>query len=116
MSLPLPWGARERRSSVSWCRCGSICLGAYGARVIAGLVNEVLRKGFSKEFPRYLKNGSFSEGIDSCLGRIDSHDRGLKENMIRPSESILPLPESIQSFTESKDLILTSYESILALL
>ncbi|MED6153438.1 hypothetical protein PIB30_102014, partial [Stylosanthes scabra] len=31
---------------------------------------------------RLLKNGSFSEGIDSCLGRIDYHESGLKENVI----------------------------------
>ncbi|MED6212352.1 hypothetical protein PIB30_082461 [Stylosanthes scabra] len=31
-------------------------------------------------------------------------------------ESILPLPESIQSCTESKGLVLTLHESILALL
>ncbi|MED6213129.1 hypothetical protein PIB30_090251 [Stylosanthes scabra] len=41
-------------------------LGAYGnRRVICG-------GGF----------GNISEGIDSCLGRIDSHDSGLKENVI----------------------------------
>ncbi|MED6188308.1 hypothetical protein PIB30_084734, partial [Stylosanthes scabra] len=45
-----------------------------------------LNRGFCervfKRASEVLENGSFSEGIDSCLGRIDSHDSGLKENVI----------------------------------
>ncbi|MED6200615.1 hypothetical protein PIB30_086950, partial [Stylosanthes scabra] len=40
-----------------------------------------LRKGFQRA-SEILENGSFSEGIDSCLGKIDFHDSGLKENVI----------------------------------
>ncbi|MED6114770.1 hypothetical protein PIB30_083726, partial [Stylosanthes scabra] len=37
---------------------------------------------FKERTSNFIEKGSFSEGIDSCLGRIDSHDSGLKENVI----------------------------------
>ncbi|MED6185084.1 hypothetical protein PIB30_053635, partial [Stylosanthes scabra] len=51
------------------------------------------------------ENGSFSEGTDSCLRRIDSHDSGLKENVILGLQSRF-----------SHDSVLRLYESTLALL
>ncbi|MED6152298.1 hypothetical protein PIB30_090603 [Stylosanthes scabra] len=61
---------------------GDCCeLGAYCAMELT-VYEMVFRKNF-----RFKEKGSFSEGIDSCLGRINSHDSELNENVILGPQS-----------------------------
>ncbi|MED6211310.1 hypothetical protein PIB30_072500 [Stylosanthes scabra] len=72
-------------------RCSHSC-GVHNASVAMAAMSDIERmKGsvgygfYEKVFKRtsdFIGKGSFSEGIDSCLGRIDSHDSRLKENVI----------------------------------
>ncbi|MED6174150.1 hypothetical protein PIB30_066201 [Stylosanthes scabra] len=104
---------------------GTNGLGAYGVRVIADLVNKVFKERTSD----FIGKGSFSEGINSCLGGIDSHDFGLKENVILGLQSrfshcdsgfhrgqgpcfnvsILVKHESIQFSTEKNSKVFRAY-------
>ncbi|MED6127073.1 hypothetical protein PIB30_084650, partial [Stylosanthes scabra] len=61
-------------------------IGRYFGKLVSEMVLNWIWKGFQIGL-EILKNGSFSEGIDSCLGRIDSHDSELKENVILGPQS-----------------------------
>ncbi|MED6187915.1 hypothetical protein PIB30_081120 [Stylosanthes scabra] len=124
-------------------RCnGANGLGAYGVRVMADLVNKCcdgnvseiermkvsvgygfLEFGCLKEIGRkfwaseLFENGSFSKGIDSSLWRIDSYDSGLKENVILVLQSRFShCPNRFRFPQRARVLVLTPYESVLALL
>ncbi|MED6147940.1 hypothetical protein PIB30_048556 [Stylosanthes scabra] len=78
-------GVRCRLISDNWLKDRRVA-GAKELTAAGNLQVEVFWKGFQIGL-EILKNGSFSEGIDSCLGRIDSHDSELKENVILGPQS-----------------------------
>ncbi|MED6183547.1 hypothetical protein PIB30_038860 [Stylosanthes scabra] len=70
-----------------------------------------------KRASKLFENGSFSKGIDLCLGRVDSHNSGLKENVILGLQSLFShCPNRFRFSQRAKVLFLMPYESILALM